>query len=377
MPRTLTTLGLFAFITVLSACAGEQREIPLADGGGEVSGGNDGGTADAATPDRAAFVITTDYTTGSCAEIDLATRGVKSNLCPIHADAVARYRDGKVWVVNRLGQDNVQILDPAAGYATVAQYSVGAGSNPQDIAFANGKAYVTRQNDNKVLVVKPVSGETIAEVDLSAFADADGFCEPGVMQVEGSRVLVTVLRLDRNNQMAPAGKGVIAVIDSATDTLVGGGIPLLAANPWLGFARDGVYLYVANSGTFGKSDGDIELIDPDKLANGGITVASSQLGGDINYFTVKNGVIYAVVTDAAYNTSLVAWDTQQAKRTVVLATEGFNLAGVAINDRGELYVADRAATKPGMRIFDTKTLGELTAAPIDTGLPPMTTLFIK
>ena len=57
----------------------------------------------------------------------------------------ARWHDGLLYVVNRFGQDNVQVLNPAQGFATVQQFSTGAGSNPHDIAFASPvKAYVTR-----------------------------------------------------------------------------------------------------------------------------------------------------------------------------------------------------------------------------------------
>ena len=268
-----------AFVAALCAC-GDTSDIALSDAGGhDAAGGPDGGGADVYVPDRAAFVVTTDYTTGSTAVIDLGTRAATKDVAPIHSDAVARYHDGKVYVVNRLGQDNVQILDPGNSYATVAQYSVEAGSNPQDIAFAGGKAYVTRQNSNKVLVVKPDSGGKTGEIDLSAFADADGFCEPGFMYSDGSRVFVAVLRLDKNNQYAPTDKSYVAVIDAATDTLVGGGIALLSVNPYPGFASDGTYLYVANSGKFGAGNGDIELIDTKALTTG-ITVQASTLGGD-------------------------------------------------------------------------------------------------
>ena len=54
---------------------------------------------------------------------------------------------GRIYVVNRLNADNIQIIDPQQGYTTPAnaQVSVGNGSNPQDIAFVNAtKAYVSR-----------------------------------------------------------------------------------------------------------------------------------------------------------------------------------------------------------------------------------------
>jgi hypothetical protein len=58
-----------------------------------------------------------------------------------------------VFVINGFGDDNVQWLDPGAGFATrtvgttKAQWTVGARSNPQDVlAMCKNKIYVTLQN---------------------------------------------------------------------------------------------------------------------------------------------------------------------------------------------------------------------------------------
>ena len=106
-------------------------------------------TAMAAVAAAQPFVgaVCTDYVTGKfsvCesnapwpADIDVAT---------IHSDAVAVAHGGLIYVVNRLAADNVQVLDPGAGFATVLEFSVGGGSNPQNIAFSTdgAKAYLPR-----------------------------------------------------------------------------------------------------------------------------------------------------------------------------------------------------------------------------------------
>jgi DNA-binding beta-propeller fold protein YncE len=93
-----------------------------------------------------AFVVTSDFQTGSFAVFPvLQPDAVARDVERIHSDAVARVQGGLIYVVNRLGGDNVQAIDPAAGYATRWQCSVDNGSNPHDIAFAApDKAYVTR-----------------------------------------------------------------------------------------------------------------------------------------------------------------------------------------------------------------------------------------
>ena len=81
-------------------------------------------------------VVATDYVTGKLATLDSSAPWSPScDLSSICSDAVARYHDGLIYVVNRLGCDNIQVIDPAANWTTLREFSVGGGSNPQGIAF--------------------------------------------------------------------------------------------------------------------------------------------------------------------------------------------------------------------------------------------------
>src|SRR5439155_7133734 len=92
-----------------------------------------------------AFVLTSDYSSGGLSAVDLGTRAVSRDVATVYSDAVERWYQGRLYVVNRYGADNVQVIDPSAGYATVRQFSVGPGTNPQDIAFVSPtKAFVSR-----------------------------------------------------------------------------------------------------------------------------------------------------------------------------------------------------------------------------------------
>ena len=327
--------------------------------------------ADGGWTQNSIFVVTTDYMTGSCSIMDMTTQNVSKNVCQISSDAISRYHDGKMYVVNRLGQDNIQILDPKNGFATINQFSVEAGSNAQDIAFANGKLYVTRMEKNTVWVMNP-SGDKLGEIDLSVFAGPDGYTDPGMMAFDGRYIYVSIMRLDKKNNYAPTDKSYVAIIDPRTDTLVGDGILLNTVNPWPGVVFSDNKIYVGTSGEFGKSNGAFEVIDPVTLTDTGIVVSSAALGGDIiPYFTVYKGVIYAVISDANFNTSLLSYDTATSEKMILLTTQGYNLASPAVSiDGTELIVSDRDIYHPGLRIFDIKTGIEKTASAIDTGLPP-------
>ena len=159
---------------------------------------------------RGLFVTTTDFATGSTAFLAPGATEAEVNLLGIHADATGHYHDGRVYVVNRLGQDNILVLDAADLRSPLTQFSVGNGANPHDIEIvAPDKAYVTRYD-----------GTALGEIDLSAFADGDGLPEMAQMALVGERLYVACLLLDRNNGWIPATRGLLAVIDTATDQVI-------------------------------------------------------------------------------------------------------------------------------------------------------------
>ncbi|MCK4776585.1 MAG: hypothetical protein KAT30_17440, partial [Candidatus Krumholzibacteria bacterium] len=100
-------------------------------------------------------MTTTDFITGSSASVDvLAPYASTPNVASVHNDAVAKVYDELVYVVNRGGADNIQILDPSNSFSTVRQFSVGVGSNPHDIVVVSPtKAYVTRYDATALWIV--------------------------------------------------------------------------------------------------------------------------------------------------------------------------------------------------------------------------------
>jgi hypothetical protein len=173
------------------------------------------------TPANAAatkgYVLTTDYTSGTVSVVDLATRAVTCDVADVSPDPVARWYQGLLYVVNRYGFDNIQVFDPAHGYATVRQFSVGNGTNPQDIAFASPtKAYVSRLGSPDLLIVNPSTGASLGAISLAAWADADGNPEAAHLAVVGDLLLVA---LERLANFVPADTGLIVVVDMRADTV--------------------------------------------------------------------------------------------------------------------------------------------------------------
>ena len=143
------------------------------------------------------------------------------NLFGVHSDAVVRYQDGRIYVINRLGQDNIIALDAADPRTPLIQFSVGNGTNPQDIEIvAPDKAYVALYERSELLVVDPRSGAVRGRIDLSAFADGDGLPEVARMVRIGSRLYLSCQRLDRNGTWGPTDDSFLAVIDIESDALI-------------------------------------------------------------------------------------------------------------------------------------------------------------
>jgi hypothetical protein len=125
---------------------------------------------------------------------------------------------------------------------------------------------------------------------------------------------------------------------------------------------------VGCAGQFGALDGGIEVVD---LATGlslGFAVGEAALGGDLNRIQRHGDAFLAVVNDASFNTFVVRAEAGAAQ-TLVPGT-GFVYADLLVAG-DELYLLDRTLGAAGLRVFDPETGVELTAAPLDTGLPPV------
>jgi hypothetical protein len=338
-----------------------------------------------------AFVVTSDLSeVGSYGTIALDPPHAitpSSNQHLIYQDAAVRTHDGIVYIINRRFSDNIQAVDPAHNFATMFQCSTGNGTNPHDIAVVDSpKAYVTRFETPKLLIVNPSAQPNckdfaVGEIDLSSLADADGNPDMDQMAIVDGRLYVSLERLNIHSVLrTPAENGAIAVIDIATDTLMGH-IELKGENPFAATkgltVRNGA-IYVADVGLFGVLDGGIERIDlQSQQPDDRYVISEQQLDGDISDFAfVSDHLAYAIVSTPDFSTKLVGFDpTTGAVGNTIAESDTFTFFDIELDDRGELYVADRSLHAPGVRIFRAADGVELTSSPIDLVLPPVEIVF--
>ena len=343
------------------------------------------GASRANATESRAFVLTSDYTSGGLSVGDLATRVVTRDVASCYSDARLRWFDGLLYVVNRFGQDNIQVIDPVNNYATVRQFSVGNGSNPQDIAVVSPtKAYVTRLASSRLLIVNPATGDSIGAIPLAGFADADHIPDMDHMIRVGTILFVA---LERLANFQPTDASVVVAIDTQADTVLDAvpGLPgiqsivLPGTNPTTGFDYDAAThrLIVGCTGSYGVNDGGIAWIDTQTLASGGFAIGETALGGDVLDVVWGNATrCYAIISDASFNTALVAWNPSTGQKlSTLFAPGGFSIADAELNDRGELYVCDNDAFgAPGVYVFSAAT-GAALAGPLDAGLPSVSVCF--
>jgi flagellar hook capping protein FlgD len=348
-------------------------------------------TVPASAAQTRAFAITTDYMgPGSLSVMDLDTRAVSQDVAIVGSDPVVRWHGGLIYVVNRFGGDNIQVLDPSQGYAT-RQFPVPPnGSNPQDISFVSPtKAYVTRYDSADLLIVNPASadGGPMSVISLAAFADADGKPEMARMIRLGRWLFVACQRL---TSFQPSNPSMVVVVDTQADTVFDvnplqpgiQAITLAARNPSTAFAYDaaGARLLIGMLGAYGVLDGGIEAIGLDGLSSQGLLITESELGGDVSDVAWHAATkCYATVTVGETN-ELVTWNPTTGQRLALLHTApgGFSLPDIERNDRGELYAcrnpSPESGSPSGMLVFDTDT-DLLLAGPLSTGRPPISLTF--
>jgi hypothetical protein len=229
-------------------------------------GGDDGPpiAVDLPASDQALCVaLGTDQTVGTLAVVGLPSLTVLEDMVPnaISADPVIRVFGKKLYVVNRTAA-NVTILDTTTRPWTVeAQFSTGDNSDPQDVALAGDRLYVTLYLEPKVQVWDLSAGvptAPAATIDLAGY-DPDGVPNANSVVVHGGRAYVTLDLLDTAYQ--PRGKGKVVVIDTTSNTVVTA-LDLNYSNPYDFMVPRGDRLLVSTFADFSATQGCLEQIVP-------------------------------------------------------------------------------------------------------------------
>lgn len=372
MKRTL-------LLVLLAAACGDNHSSGQPDAGTH----GDGAAPDASIPMPRAVAAAGDFMspgTGLVSRLDIDDLEMHQNLVQgaAQGDPVLRYIDGKLYIVNRFGSNNVTILDGNT-LQLEEQISTGANSNPQDVAVVGDKLYVPATGTAGVVVLTRGSTDTTT-IDLSALdtmgAD-DGKPDCVSAYAVGTKVYVACGVLDN---FAATEVGKIAVIDSATDTLITS-VDMNYRNPYGFFVRapesstyTGDLLIGSAPSLTAYTAGCVERVSTGDTPTVGCGPTNQQLGGFVNKLAVGGDTLYLAV--GTYDASFM--NPTGAIRSVDLATGMLADAPLSAAEEliidlaacpgGDVVGMDQTLSATGLRVWRGNT--ERTTEAMSIGLPP-------
>jgi len=365
IPLSLRTrLGLLAAAPlVLSACLSKDEK------------------PEAVLPDAAyVFAVTTDYKTGSYAAYGLTSGTALPDIQANHTDAAVRFHGGSdIFLINRLGRDNLLIVDKN-NLKVVLAVKFPDVSNPYDVEVKDGLLYACFLHSDSILVYDQANGNRVGAIDIHAYADSDGFAEAAALRFAGNDLYAIVQNLDRKDPLLkPHADPKLLKID-VQKRAVDKAITLPLSNPG-GITYDATTgkLYVPCVGSYDEEtyqpnlDGGIVAVDPD-LGSTTILATEADLGGTVGRMELNDGKLIFDLTTAAAD-RIEALSLSDKSVTPIVDLEPYKGGGLAVDaGTNTLCVGDR---KKGLRLFSLDTFKEKDSTNIDLGLPPADIVVVR
>lgn len=225
---------------------------------------------------QTAVVATTapDYSSGAISTIPVINTGnVQNNILPGVSDQTVVSHGGFFYRLNRKEGSiaKFNITSPSTPVWNFSTEGYDEGSNPHDMVFVrDSKAYVIRYGSTKAWIVNPLAktfeGFKTGELDLSAYADADGVPDMQAAVIADGKLFILMQRLEN---WAPSNTGYVAVFDAATDQEIDTGmdmengrkgIPLSVRNPIsIQYLAENNTIYIDAAGSYpGYGNPDLE-----------------------------------------------------------------------------------------------------------------------
>lgn len=308
---------------------------------------------------------------------------------PIHSDAVGRYTNDRVFIVNRLNRDSIQVLNPQLGFFTEQEFSVGQGKNPQDISVWNDKYFVSLYNSDELAIYSRYNGTKIGGVSFTSLRETfstsgipDSSVESSYMVQDGSSLFVLLQRLDRNDvsgYLPPNSDSYLVEIDMDLNQ-IRAVYTLPYRNPSSKIQKVNlfgephlVFSCVGRVGFISQIDAGIvafrlstRQFHPNRL------FAEEIAGGDILAFQIKNEELgFAAVLDAGFTKTVQAFRPRTGERIGTLlqipGNIGISLSGLLLTNEGKLLVGSTDFSRPGIYVYDSN-LGNVLLNPIPSSV---------
>jgi hypothetical protein len=310
---------------------------------------------DATTGTTKLFIAESDFQSGLLEWMSASGGTISSSNLSIYSDAGLKSFGGYLYVIEHYGADNILKFDPSKSdqSGVVYQKHVGDNWNPMDIDFVSGtRAYVSNMNEPKITVFNPTTGDTIKNIDISAYTfrpDSNSSPYANDMQLVGTDLYVL---LQRRNGYNPGAPSLILKINTATDAVTDT-IPTQFKNGYGMVYADGA-LYVSNPGSsYSIGDGAIEKVD---LATKAVStvITETALGGNPNQIVHKSGSRFYVTNYIAWkNDKVVEIDAANGSIVSTLPNVVDAFGGIYYDTvDSKLYVGERDSIQMGVRVFE-------------------------
>lgn len=313
------------------------------------------------------------------------------------SDVVVRSGAGRLYVVNR-GASTIQVYGPS-DMTLLGNFSVGPGSNPQDLIVHNNEAYITRYdanqdetNDDDLFVVDPIDGALITSLDLTPFTENDGdrLARAARMQLVGNTLYILIQDLSSTFKATTVGK--VAILNTTTKTFIDAdaatpgtqAIVLSGRNPTSVVYNSTLnQLFITDTGFFddvlnndtSTAFGGIEVIDVATNTTEGIQIDDASFGGYLFSIDLVNATL-GVVTVKAETVATFNPTTLNIIDANIYSTSSGFLPEILVDGNGLLWVPERNPTNDGVVLLDPAT-GTLLGGPFPIGALPASMTLIQ
>ena len=371
------TLALY----VLLACSTDATKdtADTSDTGTDTADTADTGAA----AEPLAVIVTSDYTVGTLNTADLAG-ALTPDLLPTSGDTVVVAEGGRLFLLDR-SANVVRAYDGRDFSAPTWEAGTGDGSNPVGVATCGGKVFVARYFVPSLLVLDPATGLSLGEVDLSAFADADGSPEAdSLVAAPNGRLYATLNQLDYLVTYASTdGSGTLVEVDC--DALTVSDSWDVGPNPHATAIGDGATIAVYGGDYFlpdwsGPAlDGGLWTFDTETRTLSEPLLTEESLGGNVGNVVVRDDGRGLYTLDDGTTWSVNCFDATSGTTAATLDPVAFVQGSVLAPD-GTAWLVQRspfsgeAGTVGTVRVdLDTCT----PAAPIATTLEPYSVAILR
>lgn len=361
-------------------CEGEECEEPPACEGEE---------CETATKECLA-IVSASSEEGSLSVYDVESMDIQTDITTFHHDAGLVLHKNLIYVVNRLGADNIQALDIEDGYATRWQYSVGNSTNPQTMAISGDRGFIPLLGDAQVMIVDLTAEDEASfildeRIDIDPIADWDGSkADVGTVFTHDGVLYVVSQGIGDDWACAPDAHSQLLAFD--TETLAPA--PVFEGESTLdlalcnagGIAVVGDTLYVQSIGAYRYSaenpedDGGIEAIDIATGAYKGVILTETQ-ANESDVFQIYpsidgTGLWVNLAGGSAFAEQKLHF-LDLSGDTPELSPSFYDGYVWSISESEEfLFVTDRTQDREGLYIVNKETRELEISEGIDTGLPP-------